>query len=162
MQLKFMQRFLPKRQDIENHPHLKIFGALLHEPMYWEINQKNLPRAVAVGLFACWLPVPGQMIIAAALALLLRANLFIAIALVWASNPITMVPMLYLGYKMGFLILYRSSNKEMPFQHSLHWITTYFHAIALPLLLGVVVCGLISSVLGYFITLFIYRFSQRK
>lgn len=158
----FIQRCFPKRHEIENHPRLKIFGALFHEPQYWEINQKNLPKAVAIGLFVCWLPIPGQMIIAAALALLLRANLFIAIALAWASNPLTMVPMLYAGYKTGAFILYSSSDEKVQFQYSLHWVTTHFHAIASPLLLGVVICGLVSGALGYFITLFFYWLKRRK
>lgn len=59
----------------------------------------------AVGVFTSFLPLPGQMVIAALLALWLRCNLPLSIILVWISNPITMPAIFYSTYKLGAWIL---------------------------------------------------------
>ena len=60
----------------------------------------------AVGLFIGMTPTLGvQMVLAVVAATILKANRAIAVALVWISNPITILPMLYVYYRLGALIL---------------------------------------------------------
>lgn len=56
------------------------------------------------GIVCAWIPLPSQMLIAAACAILFRVNLPLSIALTWISNPFTMLPILYSSYCIGSLI----------------------------------------------------------
>ncbi len=107
--------------------------------------------AFAVGLFCAFIPLPFQMLIAVALALLTRAHIAISVLLVWVSNPITMPPIFYFCYLVGREIL-GLPEKPFFFELSLEW---WDHAVAgiwHPFLLGCLVMGLIAGISGYFIT----------
>jgi hypothetical protein len=105
MPKKFLKRFLPDHRTIRDHKHLKIFGRLLHDPNLWHLNRRSVPGAFSVGLVAAFIPVPLQMVLAAAGAIVFRVNLPISVALVWITNPLTMPPLFYLQYKLGAWIL---------------------------------------------------------
>ncbi len=64
------------------------------------------PRSIALGLFwgtvIAWTPTVGlQMIIAILVASMLRVNRLAAVVMVWLSNPLTLVPMYWLEYRVG-------------------------------------------------------------
>lgn len=147
MDKKFLKQFLAKNQHLRNHPSLKIFGDILHHPNLWHCHRHSVAKAVSIGLFVSFLPLPGHMIMAALLAILLHANLLISVALVWVSNPLTMGPMYYLGYKIGTLIL-QTPEKPFHFELTVHWFVTELELIAEPLFLGCIVCGLVFALLG--------------
>jgi uncharacterized protein (DUF2062 family) len=81
--------------EIKGHKNLSFLGEKLHDPNLWHLNRRSVSAAFAIGLFAAWIPTPGQMVIAAIIALYFRANLPISVALVWITNPLTMPPMFY-------------------------------------------------------------------
>jgi uncharacterized protein (DUF2062 family) len=61
--------------------------------------------AFFVGLFLAFIPVPGQMVLAALGAVMLRCNLPISVGLVWITNPLTVPAIFYLAYQVGALII---------------------------------------------------------
>ena len=133
---------------IRDHKHMQIFGKLLHDPNLWHLNRRSVAGAFAVGLFWAMIPMPFQMVAAAALAILCRVNLPISVALVWISNPLTMPPIFYFNYLVGTWLLPHQKplgDVEM----SMHWLTESLGEIWLPLYLGSVVVGLILSGVGY-------------
>ena len=133
-----------------SHPHLnKIFGTLLHDPNLLHLNRRSVSAAFAVGLFMAFVPVPFQMILAAAAAILIRCNLPIAVGLVWVSNPFTMPPMFYFCYLVGTWIL-GTPEQEFAFELSIDWLMTGLGAIWEPFLLGCTIVGLSSAIVGYF------------
>ena len=75
MAKKLIRRYLPDAHKIRDHKHLRLFGTLLHDPNLWHLNRRSVAGAFAVGLFMAFVPMPFQMIPAAALAILLRVNL---------------------------------------------------------------------------------------
>ena len=95
MAKKTIQRFLPDPNKIRHHKSLKIFGRLLQDANLWHLNRRSARGAFAVGLFFAFIPVPFQMVLAAAGAILFRVNLPISVALVWLTNPLTMPPIFY-------------------------------------------------------------------
>ena len=71
---------------------------------------KGTPRAIARGLaagvFSGWFPWFGlQIVIAVALAALVRGNKLVAAAATWISNPLTSLPILAFNYEVGRWIL---------------------------------------------------------
>lgn len=68
----------------------------------------SIARGTALGTWIALTPtVGGQMVMVAILGVPLRANLPIACAMCWISNPLTIVPLYYLFYWLGGLMLGR-------------------------------------------------------
>jgi len=153
---KIITRYLPDKKVISKNKWLKPLGKLLYQEEYWHLHKRSVAKAFAAGLFAMWIPLPLQSLLAAVIALGLRANLLIAVALVWLSNPITTPAMLFITYVVGTWVL-NIPLLNLHFEPSFHWILSKLGEIWLPLLVGSVICGIISSILGYFIVRFIWR-----
>jgi len=167
MPKKFLKRYMPDHDTIRNHKHLKIFGTLLHSPNLWHLNRRSVAGAFANGLFMAFIPVPFQMILAAAGAILFRVNLPLSIALVWITNPVTMPPMFYGTYKLGSWIM-NKPPQDFNFELSMNWLMNGLAAIWQPFLLGCLVAGTVASILGYASIRLIWRWhivkewNQRK
>lgn len=144
-----IKRFAPDHDTIRSHKHLRMFGTLLQDPNLWHMNRRSVSGAFAVGLFWAFIPVPLQMVTAAATAIFLRVNLPISVALVWITNPITMPPIFYFTYLVGTWAL---NSPPLPghFQMSLEWFTNSMSQIWLPLYLGSLICSLVAAFIGYF------------
>ena len=105
MPKKTIKRMMPDHQTIKENKYLKIFGNLLHNANLWHLNRHSGAKAFAVGLFFAFIPVPFQMVLAAGAAILFHANLPLAIALVWLTNPLTMPFIFYACYLVGTWVL---------------------------------------------------------
>jgi uncharacterized protein (DUF2062 family) len=99
-------------------------------------------------LFSAFIPIPFQMVLAAALAVLFQANLPISVVLVWISNPITMPPMFYSAYKLGQWVLGEAPG-EFSFELSLDWLMTELSFVWRPFLLGCLLLGTAAALVGY-------------
>ena len=63
-------------------------------------------QALFWGIWIAMLPIVGiQMLVVFFLALIVRANLPLIVALQWISNPLTMAPIYFADYEIGLLIL---------------------------------------------------------
>lgn len=147
MPKRLLKRFLPEHQRIKEHRHLQFFGDLLHDPNLWHMNRHSVAGAFSVGLFVAFIPLPFQMVIAAALAIAFRVNLPIAACLVWITNPITMPPILYSCYKMGAWLL-NEPTRKINFEPTIGWLTTELASIWQPFLLGCLITATVCAVLG--------------
>ncbi len=149
MPKKFIKRYMPDHEKIRNNKQLnKVFGKLLHDPNLLHLNRRSVSMAFFVGLFMAFVPLPSQMVMAAAIAILIRCNLPISVGLVWVSNPITMPPLFYFAYKVGSWIL-GTPEHEFVFELSWKWLGTELEAIWQPFLLGCTVSGLLFGAFGY-------------
>jgi uncharacterized protein (DUF2062 family) len=148
MPKKLITRIFPGYHKVREHPSLRLFGTLLHDPNLFHLNRRSVAGGVAVGFFLAFVPFPFQMITAAALAILLRVNLPIAVSGVWLTNPITMAPMFYLAYKLGQWVL---DTPPVPFDIELtwEWLRTDMLRIWQPFLLGCLLFSMTASVVGY-------------
>lgn len=65
-----------------------------------------IARGAALGVWVALTPTVGiQMFVVGMLGIPLRANIPVAVALVWISNPVTMVPLYFLYYWLGTRVL---------------------------------------------------------
>jgi len=161
MPKKFIKRFSPSPETLKAHPHLRHFGQALQNPNLWHLNRRSAAGAVAVGLFCAWIPIPFQMLLAAIVAMIFTVNLPLSVALVWVSNPITMPPLFYGAYRLGAFIL-QEKVVEFHFQLSFTWLAQIFETIAPSLLLGCVIMGITSAILGYGLLRLFWRFNITK
>lgn len=157
MPRKFFKRISPDPKKIKENRFLSIFGTWLHEPQLWHLNRYSASMAIGIGLFCAFIPVPFQMVIAAALAILLRANLPVSVATCWVTNPITIPPMFYFAYKVGAWTL---GTPESPFEFelSMEWLQNELAVIWKPFLLGCLICSIVAGILGYFTIQLLWRY----
>jgi len=162
MPKKFIKRWMPDHEKIRNHPQLnKLFGKLLHDPNLLHLNRRSVSGAFFVGLFMAFVPLPSQMIFAAAAAIATRVNLPISVGLVWLTNPVTMPPIFYFCYKVGAWILHTPVTRQT-FELSWTWLQTQLGEIWQPFLLGCFVCGLASAIVGYMSIRLLWRWHVLK
>jgi hypothetical protein len=84
---------------------LKKYFPRFKDRVYWAGNRQSFAKAGFIGAFCMMLPVPFQMVLGSVLAYYLRANIPLATALAWITNPLTMWPIWYAGYKFGVWLL---------------------------------------------------------
>lgn len=161
MPKKIIKRWMPDHQTIKENKYLKIFGNLLHNTNLWHLNRRSVAKAFAVGLFFAFMPVPFQMVLAAGTAIIVHANLPLAIALVWITNPLTMPFIFYACYIMGSWVL-SVPKQEFVFQASWQWVLDSLSTIGPAFLVGCGVLGLIFSIIGYFGIQFLWRYQSMK
>ena len=147
MPRRFFKRYMPHPDRIKTNKSLRFLGALIHDPNLWHLNRHSVSRAMAIGLFWAMIPMPMQMLAAAVCALPSRANLPIAVGLVWLTNPLTMPPVFYCNYKIGTWLLDTPAS-SMPAELSLAWVRYMLQHNWQPLYLGSLVSGLVLAVLG--------------
>ncbi len=144
---KLYKRYIPEQQHFHDHHYFRHFGNLLHDPNLWHLNRRSAANAVAAGLFIAFIPVPGQTIIAALVAILARFNLPLTVTSVFLTNPITMGPLFLLAYKIGAVVMGMNVSNAH-FEFSYQWFSdTLFH-IWKPLLTGCFILGVFSAAMG--------------
>lgn len=131
---KFLQSYLPDPKKLQKSPWLKIFGKAVSSPYLWHFHRRTVATAFSIGLFVTYIPAPGHTLLAALLAITLKANLPISIALSWIVNPVTLIPMFGFAYSIGAYLL------GIPFS-DLHFEWVVLKEIWPPLLLGCLICG---------------------
>jgi uncharacterized protein (DUF2062 family) len=156
MAKKFFKKWLPDSQKIRDSKYLRILGPLSHNPNLWHLNRYSVATAFSIGFFCAWIPLPMHMLLAALLAVLFRANLPLAVSLVWVVNPITMVPLFFFAYELGAKLL------GIPIQHfhfemSFEWLLESMHIYAEPLGLGCLVLGTLNALLGNIFVRVVWR-----
>lgn len=156
MPRKTLKQLAPSPARLKEIKVLRLLGDWLHDPNLWHINRFSASMAFFVGLFVAFLPVPGQTLIAALLAVKLRCNLPLSVALVWITNPVTIPAIFYLTYRVGAALL---GEHVLPigFELSMAWLQERITLVWQPLLLGSLVCGLLLGSLGYFVINMLWR-----
>lgn len=141
-----IKKYLPNKEQIKANKYLaRILHKVGDKEYLWEFSQRNVAFATLSGVFWAMIPMPFQMVPAAIFAILLRANVIVAIAWVWLSNPITLVPILYTSYFLGCKIL---SIHAIVSLDTLNFssIFTDWNLVVKPLLLGSVILGSASAI----------------
>lgn len=161
MPRRIFKRYMPHPDSIREHRSLRFLGSLIHDPNLWHLNRHSVARAMAVGLFSAFIPLPMQMLLAASLAIPVRANLPISIGLVWLTNPLTMPPVFYCTYKVGSWVL-DTPPLHLPSEITMDWIAERLTTLWEPMLVGSIVTGIVLGIVGYFATMIYWRWWVRR
>ena len=152
-----LRNVVPGAREWRAHPSLRrVFGQPLLSPGLWHLNRGSVAWAVSIGLFMAWVPVPFQMILAAGVAILVRCNLPVAVALVWISNPVTVAPLFFAAQKLGEWMLDVPPG-DFRIELSLRWLLDELGKVWEPFLLGCFVMGLGSAILGQIAVRLLWR-----
>lgn len=147
MTKRHLKRLMPTPEKLQSHPGMARFGTWLQAPYLWHLRRRGASRAVGIGLFCAFMPFPGHMLLATAMAIALQANLPLAILSCWANNPLTIGPVYYVSWRLGAWVL--GADPAMPaFEPSLGWMLQEFNVVAPPLITGTLLAGLFAGLLG--------------
>jgi uncharacterized protein (DUF2062 family) len=152
MPRKLLKKYLPDPAHLREHKHLRVFGERLADPSLWHMNRRGIANAAAIGLFCALLPMPFQMLPAAMLAILFRANLPLSIALVWLTNPLTAVPVWYGTYLLGSALLGMEpawAMQDNSFEAVWDAMWANFGQIYIPMLVGSLLVAIVLGIAGW-------------
>lgn len=157
MPKKIFRRWLPNPYEITQSRFLRPLGPAINDPNLFHINRSSVSLSFFIGLFCAFLPLPGQTVIAAILALWWRANLPLAMSLAWISNPVTFAPLFFLCYKLGSLILGKPESSDFRIELSFEWMLAQGAAIWTPLITGSLIFGLTLGLCSYLTIRWLWR-----
>ncbi|WP_253344400.1 DUF2062 domain-containing protein [Sphingobium sp. OAS761] len=149
----------PTRESLEQSRVLAPVAHRVLEPSLWRFTRRSVPRGVALGLFVgIFLLIPGVQIAGAALlALPFRANIPVAAAMTFLSNPATTPLILMISVWLGNWILGRSADASgfmalVDGHASISQWTAWLLSEAAPaMLLGLFLISCASAIVGYVI-----------
>lgn len=160
----------PSREEVLESRWLKPFGSRIRHSELWRFTRRSVPRGVFAGLFiGIFLMIPGLQIVGAALmATLLRANIPIAAAMTFLSNPATtpffLGASILVGNKLGFHAdlatfseLYESGAPASA------WLGWLLSDAAPAVVSGLFIIAVASAFVGYGVSVVVWRWwVQRK
>ena len=160
----WMAKNAPKREDLAKSRWMGPFGQRVLHSEFWRFTRRSVPRGVAVGLFVgVFLLIPGVQIVGSALmSIPFRANIPIAAAMTFLTNPATtpflLVASIWVGNRLGF-------QADLASFHALYargasvgdWFAWLFSDAAPALVSGLVIIALAAGAIGYFLSYFIWR-----
>jgi uncharacterized protein (DUF2062 family) len=145
---------LPSEESLKTHPRLRWMGPLLRRPWLWHLNRRGAALGAGIGVFFGFLIPVLQIAFAALFAVLLRANLPVAVISTLVTNPLTYAPVFVAAYRTGAAMLDEAlvpgadevltDVAEAPDAGSPGWIERV-RAIGKPLMLGLAVFAVIGG-----------------
>lgn len=159
----FLRNFLPSHEAVRSNRWLKLAGPWLNRPSLWHLHRRGVAAGVGVGLFCGLIPGPLQMISAALLAVLLRANLPVALLATLYTNPFTIVPLYLLAYRLGAWVYgVDMVHPSLPEAGWAEWggqMAGLFSELGKPLAVGLPLLAVILSISGYLLVRMLWRIS---
>lgn len=158
------RRHAPTREELQRSRLLKPLGKRIWASELWRLSRRSVPAGVAVGLFVgIVLMIPGLQIVGAALmAVPFRANIPIAAAMTFISNPATtpffIIAAIEVGNGLGFhadlAAFEKLSAARAPMRDWLAWLLSD----AAPALAGgLTLIGLAFALVGYCVAFVAWR-----
>ncbi|MBO9575560.1 MAG: DUF2062 domain-containing protein [Sphingobium sp.] len=163
--IRSLRARIPSRESLAENRFLKPVAHRVLAPELWRFTRRSVPRGVALGLLVgILLMIPGVQIAGAALlALPVRANVPIAAAMTFFSNPATTPVILALSYYVGRFMLGRSGDLSqftalVEHHASLReWANWLLSETAPVMLFGLTVVSLVTSAIGYLAASWFWR-----
>lgn len=174
-----LKRLLPTPESVRQNRWLRWLGPVIHHPRLWHFSRKGIAAGLAIGIFFGLLIPIAQIPFSAAMAVLLRANLPVAMASTLVTNPVTFGPLYYAAYQLGQWILGEPAivEEEVPpmevpaavadgggagFLASLEAIFEYVTTVGKPLVLGLAILAVVCGLAVYWLTSLVLAWRVRR
>jgi uncharacterized protein len=161
---RWMAKNAPKREDLAQSRWMRPFGQRVLHSEFWRFTRRSVPRGVATGLFVgVFFLIPGVQIVGAALlSIPSRANIPVAAAMTFLTNPATtpflLVASIWVGNRLGFHADVASFQALYARGASVgEWASWLFSDAAPALVSGLFLIALASGAVGYFLASFVWR-----
>jgi uncharacterized protein (DUF2062 family) len=162
---RWADKNMPRREELAKSRWIKPLGARVLASEYWRFTRRSVPRGVAVGLwFGIFALIPGIQIIGSALlSVPFRANIPLAAAMTFLTNPFTTPFLLGASYFVGRGIGL-GGEAGVPGRHATigEWVGWLFSDAALATVSGLLVIATVSAAVGYFVSIVVWRWWQAR
>ncbi len=148
MPRRLLKRLVPSPGSLQSRWYLRVFGTRIADPCLWAPHRRAVTAAFGVGLAICFIPLPVHVFTACLLAIICRINLPVINATVFLVNPITVIPVYYVAYRVGALLL-GLEPQSFAFEPSWDWLQNGLGPLWKPFLVGCLACAALSGVLGW-------------
>ncbi|MDP2415926.1 MAG: DUF2062 domain-containing protein [Hydrogenophaga sp.] len=164
-----LKQLLPTPETLRNNRWLSWMGPVLNHPRLWHFSRKGIAMGLALGIFFGLLIPVAQIPFSATMAVLLRANLPMAVASTLVTNPVTFGPVYYGAYRLGKWVLGQEDISETNAVEILEkaeavpattegwsariaaWLT-YLGTVGKPLVVGLAIVATAGGLAVYFLT----------
>lgn len=126
---------------------------------YLSTNRRMVSKAVFIGLFIAFIPMPMQMALVLAMIPFFKFNVPIALAMCWLSNPLTMPPMYYMEYMTGAFLL---GSEPIHVEMTLSWFSNNIDDIFIDLYTGTLFYSVIGSFSGFWLVNHFWKSSVHR
>lgn len=166
MARKRIRRWLPDERAVKSNPLLRWLGPLLRHPRLWHVNRRGIALGLAIGVFMGLLIPLAQIPFSAVLAVVLRANLPVAIASTLVTNPFTFAPLYYIAYRIGAALVgnddpaVTEASLERQIDGLADWLGYWIEkvkALGKPLLVGLVIMASAGALATYMTVMLLWR-----
>jgi uncharacterized protein len=137
---------VPEKSVLVRHRWLRPIAHRLEEPGLWHMRPEAMARGVAIGLFWAFAVPFAQIIFAAANCVWWRANIPVAAAITFITNPFTIGGWLWLAYQVGSLFV--APGAAAP--QASGWLGT-LQALGWPTVVGMALFAVGGSLAGYIV-----------
>lgn len=166
---RWVARNSPTREQLAQSRWMRPFAGRVLRSDLWRFTRRSVPRGVAVGLIiGIFLMIPGLQIIGAALmSVPFRANIPVAAAMTFLSNPATtpfiLVASIFVGNTLGFHADTTAFNALYQRRAGAgEWFAWLASDAAPAMISGLVVIAFVAAAIGYFVSLFFWRWWQAR
>jgi len=130
---------------------------------YLSVNRHSVSKAVLVGLFFAFIPMPMQMLAVILMIPFFRFNVPLGVTLVWITNPVTMPFIFYGELIVGDLLTLSPITQDLDFVvelFTMNWFSMAFVSklmeIIVPMYIGALFCATLFSVSGYYLVRYLW------
>lgn len=156
-----LRKYMPKREEMARNKYLRPIAHRFLTPELWRFTRRSVPRGVALGLFSAFIIPVGQIFLAAFLALPSRANVPLAAAVTFVTNPFTIAFWALVANRVGHVILRVDAEMAGVANEQLEsgdwqWVIDAFEVAGVTVV-GFFVLAVVSSAVGYLLSSAIWR-----
>lgn len=109
---------MPTPESLGQNRWLSWLGPALYRKHLWHFSRRGLALGVAIGVFFGFLIPIAQIPFSAAAAVVLRANLPVAMVSTLVTNPVTFAPVYYAAYHTGVWVLGQADGNPIEDPHA--------------------------------------------
>lgn len=161
---RWLTKNMPRREELAESRWIRPFGQRVLHSEFWRFTRRSVPRGVGIGLLVgIFLMIPGLQIVGAALlSVPFRANIPIAAAMTFLSNPATTPFILFASLQVGIALGFHA---DLAAFHELRmrgasfgdWLSWLFSDAAPALVSGLFIIAIVAGAIGYLVSIGVWR-----
>ncbi|WP_338468018.1 DUF2062 domain-containing protein [Novosphingobium sp. ZN18A2] len=160
---RWAARNMPTREGLAANRFMRPFAHRVLRSDLWRFTRRSVPRGVALGMLVGIIVPFAQIFFAALFSFTIRANVPVAAATTFVTNPFT-TPLIWIAaYQVGSVMLrvdaatvvapVSTAMAQTEFDKALQWLT----GATLVTAFGLVVIAVVASAVSYLVTGWVWR-----